>query len=486
MLRIGSLALSAALTAVMATAGVANANPPEVVPWQPGAIGWENCAPQDTAECGTLRLPVDWTRPSGETFELAVARRAATDRSRRIGVLLINPGGPGDSGVDFALRANTYFSPDVLARFDVVGFDPRGVGRSAPVRCSAELIQRQPSAYPRDQAEFDRLAAYNRELREDCRRHSGAMFDHADTLGVIQDMDALRRSLGERQISYFGHSYGTLIGQQYAERYGHRVRAMVLTASLDHSQGTRAFLEASAVTAEDAFNEFVAWCDRTRACDLHRRDVGVVWDRLLARADRGEVRDPDRPDQVVPASAIIGKAVKAFKGPDWNELASWVARADKLAPGTAAGPRATAGEIVPFPLLAVFCQDWQFRVKDHRAFADLTAAELRLAPHMRGATAHIALAGCLGWPRANNPQHRLRFTDAPKILLMNARHDPVSAYSWVTNLRKQTRRSTVLVTYDGWGHNVYRRSDCTRGAVDPYLTALTVPENGTRCAAVNP
>ncbi|WP_289932982.1 alpha/beta fold hydrolase [Streptomyces sp. S.PNR 29] len=418
-----------------------------------------------------------------------MARRRATDPERRAGVLLVNPGGPGDSGVDFAVRrAPAQFSAEIQAKFDIIGFDPRGVGASQPVRCSTELLDRRPSVYPRNQAEFERLAAYNRALREDCRRHSGPVFDHADTLSVVRDMDALRRALGEKKINYFGHSYGTLIGQQYAEEYGDRIRTMALTANLDHSIGVREFLVSSAATAEDSFHQFVTWCDRTDSCALHGRDVAAVWDGLLARADRGEIRDPESTEEVLTAYDIALAAFKRLYGPDWSELATYVARLDAQEPGRQEPGRQEAKEppqeTTAEPFHAVFCQDWRFRPKDYREYARLTAAELRAAPHMRGSPrVHTAVAGCVGLPdEVNNPQHALRITEAPGILLLHSMHDPANPFSWAADVHRQTRRTTVLLPYEGAGHSVYGRTDCTRDAVDDYLTELEIPSPGSRCA----
>ncbi|MFD9421943.1 MULTISPECIES: alpha/beta fold hydrolase [unclassified Streptomyces] len=151
----------------------ASAGRPGRSPTAQEAIDWKPCPQDAAAECGTLRLPIDWARPSAEKFDLAVARRKATDPDRRVGALLVNPGGPGDSGVDFAVRrATSHFGADVQQRFDIVGFDPRGVGGSQPVTCSTELLNQAPSTYPRNQTEFERLATYNRALRQDCRRHA--------------------------------------------------------------------------------------------------------------------------------------------------------------------------------------------------------------------------------------------------------------------------------------------------------------------------
>ncbi|WNV89901.1 alpha/beta fold hydrolase [Umezawaea sp. Da 62-37] len=434
-----------------------------------------------------MSLPIDWSRPRGEKFDLAVARRKAKDPAKRIGIMLINPGGPGGSGVNAAFGADRRFSAEVQERFDIIGFDPRGVARSQPVTCSLDLLNAAPSLFPEDQAGFDRLKAYNQELAADCRARSGPIFDHADTVAVTNDMDAIRRSLGEQKINYYGISYGTIMGQQYAERFGHRIRAMVIDSNMDHSLDVKAFNATEAATAEDSFREFVAWCDRTESCALHGRDVAAYWDDLLAKADRGELVDPDDPTRPVAAEEITGLAFSVFYGPSWSYLADWLDRLDTATPAPAA-VSAFADETAGNPFPAVFCQDYQYRVADNRELAALVADAKRVAPHMRGsALGHRAVASCVGYPaKANNPQHRLRITTAPKILMLNALHDPATAYAWAANAHKQSRDKTVLLTYEGWGHGVYTRSECTRGATDAYLINLTVPRDGTRCAAVEP
>ncbi|MFF9345731.1 alpha/beta fold hydrolase [Streptomyces sp. NPDC014734] len=500
--------VATASTQVAATStpgtGVSDASRPGGNPTARDTIDWKPC-PQDTsADCGTLRLPVDWARPSGERFDLAVARRRATDPDRRVGVLLVNPGGPGASGVDFAVAdAPAYFSTGVQERFDIIGFDPRGIGRSRPVVCSGELLDRRPSSYPRDQAAFDQLASFNRALQDDCRQHSGPIADHADTLAVVRDMEAIRRALGEERINYFGHSYGTLIGEQYAEQYGDRIRSMALTANIDHSIGLRDFLVSSATAAEDSFHEFVKWCESNPSCALHGRDVTAVWDGLLNRADRGEITDPENPGRLLDAHTITLSAFQTFYGPNRSGLASYVAALDAQRPARQQRTRPARPETSPGaspetppetspaerqrtkaePFHAVFCQDWRFRPKDYQEFARLTEAELRAAPHMRGAPrVHDAVAGCVGRPdEVNNPQHRLRITEAPRILMLHSRHDPANHFSWASDVHRQTRGTTVLLPYEGAGHSVYGRSACTRGAVDAYLTELSIPSAGSGC-----
>ncbi|MFI6390096.1 hypothetical protein [Nonomuraea sp. NPDC050540] len=147
------------------------------------AIAWTPCAADTSAECGTLTVPVDGAKPGGPTVDLAVARRKATDPTARTGSLIVNPGGPGESGVDFILRRQGYFSEEITRRFDIVGFDPRGVARSNPVVCSAELMRQEPAdPFLKSQADFDRWHDHNDRLRADCRARTGPLFDHVDTL----------------------------------------------------------------------------------------------------------------------------------------------------------------------------------------------------------------------------------------------------------------------------------------------------------------
>ncbi|MEU4806204.1 alpha/beta hydrolase [Actinosynnema sp. NPDC023587] len=474
---LGGLATVIALVA--GTAPAASAAPEN--DFRPAAVDWAPCPELPEVECGTLRLPVDWSRPRGEKFDLALARRKASDPAKRIGSLVIHPGGPGPSGVEFAFAAPYWFSPQVQERFDIVGFDPRGVGRSSPITCSADLLARRPSTYPTTQAGFAALGRYNRDLAADCRARSGPIYDHSDSLAVVEDVDAIRQALGERKISYYGLSYGTLVGMQYAERYGRNLRAMVNDSNLDHSLDARSFVEGTAIAAEDSFREFVEWCGTTPSCALHGRDVGAFWDDLIARADRGEISEPGDPSRPVSANQIIDYALLSFYDPSWTQLAQWLVARAETAPTTTRA--ATADEVVADPFLPVFCQDWQIRPRSLREYTGLLRRADELAPHMsRAFLGHQVTHGCVGLPDATNPQQRPRLDNAPKILLLNNLHDPSTGYGWAKSLHRQTRDKTVLLTYEGWGHGSYIRTDCVRDTADRYLISLRTPANGTRCA----
>jgi pimeloyl-ACP methyl ester carboxylesterase len=442
--------------------------------WSPNAIAWHPCPDRPTAECGSLRVPVEWSKPHGESFDLAVARRKATDPARRIGVLVVDPGGPGGSGVGFSL-SGTFFSAEVQARFDIVGFDQRGTGDSAFVRCSEELLENGPTTEPVDQAGFDALVAHNRLLRADCRARSGPVFDHADTGLGARDLDAVRRALGERKISYLGISYGTLLGQLYAEEFGDHVRAMVLDSDIDHSADTGRFVGDRAASVEASFGEFVKWCDRTVSCALHGQDVRKTWEAALDGADAaGWGRQ-----------SFIGYVHNMLYDPAWAEIARQIAdMAAAVPPLTATSFEYNYRSI----RLATVCQDFSLRVKDFPDYARLRAEELRRGPTMRGsALGHEEVMACAGTPgRAANPPHRLDLRTASKVLLLNSRFDPATPYAWARNIHRQARAHTALLTYEGWGHGVYQRSDCTRGVVNAYLFDLRVPTEGASCPAVEP
>lgn len=467
-------------------------------------IAWAPCPENAAVECATLTLPVDWSKPGGETFGLALARRVATDPSARIGPLLINPGGPGGSGVNFAINSNRYFSPDILARFDIIGFDPRGVVRSHPVVCSEAALNAPGwTLVPKNQAQFDALVAYNKALGEDCRKQTGPLFDHIDSVDVARDIEAIRRALGERKINWYGGSYGTLIGQMYAELYPSRIRSMVLDSNMDHSLGTTGFTLTETIASEDGFNEFVAWCDRNAACVLHGQDVEQVWRDLLARADRGEVTDPENGEQLG-ADQIIDGMIGELYGPSWAGLAEAIAALSAGTPSggvemdfdlrytsavAVAGSGGSAAEpvLVRYPF-SVFCAEWSLPVRNQAAFDRIVRQNLRIAPNTRYSTLGLSgVTSCLGWPaKVTNPQHRLKVSGTPTLLMTNALHDPATGYVWAVDAARQLGRSTVLVTYEGWGHGVYRRSDCTREVNDAYLIDLTVPARGTRCPGVEP
>ncbi|AGL19705.1 alpha/beta hydrolase [Actinoplanes sp. N902-109] len=467
------------LVTVVATASPSSAS-------RAGAtLVWKPCPEDRTAQCATVRVPVDWDDPYGPATPVVAARRPATDRAARIGTLFVNPGGPGGSGVDFALDADYFFDAAVRKRFDIVGFDPRGVGRSNPVMCSAALTAAGPSMLVASARAYAATVAYNRRLAADCARRTGPLFGHSDMLSVVRDMDAIRAALGEQRISYYGVSYGTLLGEQYAERYPQRVRALVLDSVMDHSGGTAGFLTAQTAAVEDSFDQFVAWCDRDTACALHGRDVRWVWRALLNRAQRGVLRDPFDPSFRPAVLDLLEVAFSSFYDPQWYSLAYYLKEA--LTPvGSRRAGAPVAAEEHNFP--AIFCDDWAMPVAGWTGLHDRLTVLARNYPDMRVSPLGLtSVVSCLGAPLAtDNPQHRLAPARTGPVLLINSRHDPATPYAWARSVAAQLGPKATLVTYEGWGHAVYGRSTCVNSLVNRYLLTVAAPPSGASCPAVAP
>ena len=460
---------------VAATAAVVAVGAPPVsarrTPSPPAAVDWQPCAATGEAagaQCATLQLPIDWDDPAAGTFGFRVARRIATDPSARIGTLVFGPGGPGDSGVQRISTGQSRFSAELRRRFDIVSFDPRGVGASNPVKCPTD--PELPSAPPvlTSQADFDQALDDNRKLWDACRELTGPLFDHADSASTVRDLDALRAALGERTLTFHGSSYGTLLGELYAEQYPQRVRAIVLESVVDHSQGTGGFLNTQAWALQDSFDAFVAWCGPEQAaCPLRGEDVRALWADLRGRAERGELG--------LPPYQLVANAHRKLAGADYAGLADFI---DTLR-------RTGAGPTQRLPLtLPVFCADWSLPVRDFAEYRRLLERAATRAPDVRYPATVFGPSACLGWPQpVANPQHRLRVPTRTPLLLVNGRHDPASGYNWATEVARQLGRHGVLLTYDGPGHGSYNRSACVQQAVDAYLIALTVPARGTVCPA---
>ncbi|WP_431898407.1 alpha/beta fold hydrolase [Nonomuraea sp. bgisy101] len=450
-----------------------------------GGITWAPCEEEPAAECGKLAVPIDWSDPDGPTIDLAIARRKATDPAARIGSLLVNPGGPGGSGVEAAYGAPGFFTEEIQRRFDIVGFDPRGVARSHPVVCSASVYNQMPYPVIASQADFDTWNAYSRKLRQDCRARTGPLYDHVDSINVARDLDAIRAALGEEKLTYYGLSYGTLIGQMYAELFPHRIRALALDSNMDHSLGVKAFLDTESAAAEDGFDQYVAWCEADTSCALHGRDIRALWEGLLAKVRRGELYYPGVKDRPMTELQLIYQGVLGNQGPNWHLLTEMLmALAGGPPPSDLPPPpgrEPVPGELAQLPT-AVLCQDYNLRVRTYREYAALMRSSARLAPDMRYNPMPIEdVPICLNHP-TTNPQHPLRYRGSAPLLLGNSTHDPSTPYIWAANAARQLGPKAVLLTYEGWGHRIYGKDECSTRHFDEYLISLVVPAPGTRCS----
>ncbi|MEU1390504.1 MULTISPECIES: alpha/beta fold hydrolase [unclassified Nonomuraea] len=476
----------AALTPVPAANAATTAKPATTTT---NAITWAPCEEEPSAECGKLTVPIDWARPSGPSIDLAVARRKATDPAARVGSLVINPGGPGGSGVEAVYGAPGSYTEELQQRFDIVGFDPRGVGRSHPVICSASVYNQMPPTVMRSQADFDAWNAFTKKLHPDCRARTGPLYDHVDSVSVARDMDALRAALGEEKLTYYGISYGTLIGQMYAELFPGRIRALALDSNMDHSLGVKGFFATEALAVEDGFDQFVGWCEQDTSCVLNGRDIRAIWKSLLDKARRGELVYPSTGQRMTELQVIYNAAL-GNEGPDWrtlSEVINWLnggPAPEWVPPLPGRGP--VEGDVAELPT-RILCQDYNLKVNSYAEYADLMRTAGLLAPDTKYhpyPTDDLPI--CLNSGAPVNPPHSLRYTGQAPLLLGNSIHDPATPWIWAANATRQLGSKAVLLTYEGWGHRIYGKDKCQTDIIDQYLIDLKVPPQGSRCAVGTP
>ncbi|MFI0374342.1 alpha/beta fold hydrolase [Actinomadura sp. 1N219] len=432
-----------------------------------------------------MRVPVDWSRPGGEQLELALVRRPADDQARRVGALMLN-NGVGRSAIEqlrLAVRAGLpHIAGDMTKRFDLVALDPRGVGRSTPIRCAEPLRPAGVSYFPDDRRAFQKLVTHNRALARDCVRRNGELMANVDITSVARDVEAVRKGLGERQLNWYGILYSNLLGRTYADLFPGRLRTMYLDTALDNTGSPlrRIFNEASA--AEQSFNRFAAWCTHSDDCVLKGRDVAAEYDALVARADR----DP------IP---VAGGAHRPLTGEDirvatqefmnvsfiqWPELAKAIAKAQA---GDASEFTRNPDRTLDLVQAQVpTCLDSARPVRTFQQVAWVRKRLAEISPHLGGAVSSWnRYAGCIGWPIDAKPvDSGGKVGGAPPALVVQSTHQALALHSEGRVLASQLPGSVVL-SRDGDDYSMFMVSKCVRDAANRYLTDRVLPKPGTVC-----
>lgn len=446
------------------------------------SVNWTPCPNAPTKQCGTMRVPVDWSKPRGEQITVAVARRPADDPAHRIGTLFFNAGGPGDGEVHYVVDDDWYFSPTLHARFDIVGLDPRATGGSAQPRCDVPAYTPTTTLFPRSEQEFQALRRHNRAVGLSCLQKTGALMAHTDTVSVARDHEALRIALGVDQVSWLGISYGTQLAANYAELFPRQTRAMVLDAALEHSQPEVQQVADEMMAAEDSFNRFARWCDTAPACALRGQDVAAVYDRLVADADQhpipveGALRPVTGEDIRMGTIRLLVFKEPAIFGPDvsWAGLSRALLRA--IGGDASAFILAPAGVVLQglFNRLAIGCMEYVPQIHTYAQMRQRIQMGRQLAPHLQGASETWQVNFCIDWPvPAANPPRLLNVRGVPS-LIVHAVHDPSDPYRWAHGLAAQIQGSALL-TRTGDGHTSYHTSECARTATDQYLIRPHAP-----------
>lgn len=454
-------------------------------------IDWQPCESNGDQDCGFLTVPVDYAEPQGETIELSLLRLPA--RGSRVGSLVVNPGGPGARGTTYAAAGSQVFREPLLDGFDVVGFDPRGVGRSAPVDClsDAELDAYLAGDPTPDTAE--ELAAFRSSVLsfgEKCVDGSGPIIGHVTTIEAARDMDVLRSALGEEQLTYFGASYGTKLGATYAELFPDKVGRFVLDGAVDVGLDPQSLALQQATGFETALRAYVQNClDSTDNCFLGDTvDEGLATiSGLLADLEDEPLPAGDR--ELTPGTAFYGIITPLYNRDAWFLLSTALASAldgkgsalmDLADMYASRNPDGSYADNTIEANYSINCLDDPTSVP----FAQVPSLfdEFEEASPTFGRIFAWGMAGCRGiGVRSSEEPLDIRAEGALPILVLGTSRDPATPLRWARALSAQLD-SGVLVERDGDGHTAYNAgNECIDVIVEDYLLDGDVPADGTTC-----
>ena len=452
-------------------------------------LTWSSC--RHDAWCATLTVPLDYTHPDGDTIDLAVLAVPAT--GDRQGALVVNPGGPGAPGTDYAAAAARVFRAPLRRAFDIVGFDPRGTGASAPVDCLSDgeldsyLAGDPDPDTPEEEQEY---AAWNSRLGQGCVAHSGDLAAHVSTVESARDMDVLRSALGQTTLDYFGASYGTKLGATYADLFPDRAGRLVLDGAVDVDASSRQLSLDQAAGFETALRSYVSYCLDRDSCPLHGSvDDGL--DQIRGLLDDVD-RDPlptggDRELEV--GNAFYGLVTPLYARQSWPVLTAALTEAFEgsgttlLALADLYSHRRRGGgysDNSAEAIYAINCLDDPWAVDPDEVAAQLPDFE-RASPTFGDVFAWM-LTTCSGVEvHATEPAPDVTAAGAPPILVVGTTRDPATPYHWAQHLADQLA-SGVLLTRDGDGHTGYNSGNaCVDSAVESFLVDGVVPDDGTSC-----
>jgi pimeloyl-ACP methyl ester carboxylesterase len=432
-------------------------------------------------------VPLNYAESGGPTITIAVERHPAEDPAARIGSLVINPGGPGVSGLDDMANELSVLTPQLLDDFDVVMFDPRGVERSDPVSCG-ETPGAPPSTLPDPVPTTPAQQATTinglKQYATACEIASGTVLPYVGSVDVARDMDRLRQALGDAGLTFMGQSYGSLLGLTYASLFPTHVRAMVLDSVIDPALTFNQITEGQAQGFEGLLNAFFSWCASDPMCPW--RPAGDSTGALLAQiAASASSPVPAGNGRVAGAGELYDALLDGlYARSDWPQLgdalaadaqgdgAQIVAMSDHYnANGSTNGSDAE---------VAIDCLDHPVS-HDLPAYAYL-AAVLKASAPVFGPLLAWGEAGCAVWPdpptRAVGPVA----PGAPPILVVGTTNDAATPYAWAVDVSRELRQSALL-TRDGDEHVAYFYSSCVRAYVQSYLVSGVTPPSGTTCTS---
>jgi pimeloyl-ACP methyl ester carboxylesterase len=465
--------------------------PAALRPFYQQQVRWTDCG---QFQCATVEAPLDYGDPAGRRIELALLKRPANDQGKRIGTLFVNPGGPGVSGLSFAKMSGALFTTPILDSFDIVGWDPRGVGESTAISCLSDTqtdTLLEADGTPDNAAEVKRLVRLNQQFTKGCEADDAVLLPQLGTLSSARDMDLLRAAVGDQRLNYFGASYGTELGSVYADLFPERVGRMVLDGALDPALTSAEISIGQLEGFQGATDAFIQDCLARDGCPIGPTPEAAQAqiEQLLADADTDPLRTQSgRP--LTEALATLGMISAMY-----SESAGWPALRLGLA-------QAFDGDGTVLLALADSYSERQpdgtYRSNVNSAFpaisctdrpGSLTPAQIeesipryqRISP-IFGETFAWGGLSCRDWPVARGElPERVTAKGADPIVVIGTTRDPATPFAWSKSLADSLRNG-VLIARDGDGHTGYNAgNECVNTAVEQFLVAGRTPDDPTRC-----
>ncbi|HKU81485.1 MAG TPA: alpha/beta fold hydrolase [Candidatus Tumulicola sp.] len=446
------------------------------------ALQWSPCSDVPKTQCARLEVPIDPARPSGAKFALRLGRVPAQDQAHKSGVLVFLPGGPG-AGIAATFGGDARVSQhidELTKHWDVVVFDPRGIGESSPIKCAPQAVPSPPppSEHPPQRDYYANVDRVNGAFFKSCFTLTGELMSHLSSADTAADIERIRQALTpDEGLVAYGGSYGSAYGQAYLERYPTHVKAMVLDGVVDHSIDFPTFVARNVRSVDDEFDRMLRWCRTTASCALHDTDAGRAYDAVVAA--HPELRP------------LISQLLAAGSDPQygWPTLAKMLAAAKNgnTAPfdeiqkaisiaSTSEDPPVRAGKNGLFP--GVICSDYGPQsdygalVADGRAIAaEAPRFAWKFWDYAPIAHASAGVGTCVGWPlAARYPPHRLRVGLHPNVMVANPTHDPATPLANALSVYLQIPQARLLVA-DGDGHQSWIVNKCAFAAEERFLSS---------------
>ena len=459
-------------------------------------VSWSKCSGKTNHLCATIDVPVDYAKPDGDRFELALRKVSAADPSKRVGSLLINPGGPGGSGLEYAQYASFVFSPQVRASYDIIGFDPRGIGQSSPVGCLTDsdmnlLFADDPT--PDTPAEKAKLLGDADAVTARCAVKGGERAQHLSTAEVARDMDVIRVLVGDQKLNYFGVSYGTFLGALYADQFPQKVGRFVLDSAISPNQTQTQEMTYDIQGFESSIDAFTDWCVARSDCALGT-DKAAARGKIAALLDQVEKSGlrTSKPglETIGEGWASFGIFMCLYSEQSWPTLNQGLREAlsgrgdTLLTQAMSVVGRDTSGHFAASSylqaMIPVRCADWP-RSPQTPALAAEEAKAQAAHPLWARMTGEL-YDNCKTWPTAGRtPKGTTLAVGAAPILVIGNLRDPATPIGGTKQLAADLDSGT-LVTSDHDGHGTYYAGNsCVDSAVDGFLIQGVVPKNGLAC-----